>query len=146
MTDDPRAALTAAKLRDLFASGPFTDETLAGLVPWYCDDVVFRDPIQTVRGRDAFVAMNQRLMSRARWLRFDVHQMADAGDQLFLTWTMEMQPKLPAPLLRVEGVTHCTLRDGRIAEHTDYWDLLGSVMGSVPVVGGVYRAAVRLIG
>jgi limonene-1,2-epoxide hydrolase len=139
-------ALTAERLRDLFASGPFDDATLERLVPRYTDDVVFIDPIQTVRGRDAFVAMNRRLMARARELRFDVRDMAHEGDQIFLTWVMTMTPKPFGPTLRIEGVTHCTLRDGKVAVHRDYWDLLGSVMETVPLAGTVYKAAVALLG
>jgi len=124
-------ALTAERLSDLFASGPFDDATLERLVPRYTDDVVFIDPIQTVRGRE---------------LRFDVRDMAHEGDQIFLTWVMTMTPKPFGPTLRIEGVTHCTLRDGKVAVHRDYWDLLGSVMETVPLAGTVYKAAVALLG
>jgi limonene-1,2-epoxide hydrolase len=144
MTDPP--PLTAARLRELFASGPFDEAAIEALVPYYTDDVVFTDPIQTVYGRDAFVAMNRRLLSRAREIRFTVNDMAQEGDQVFLTWTMVMRAKLPSPALRVAGVTHCTLRDGRVSRHRDYWDLLGSVMESVPFAGAVYKSAVALLG
>jgi len=144
--NDHDAPLTAARLRELFTSGPFDDATVDRLVPWYADDVVFTDPIQTVRGRDAFVEMNRRLIRRAREIRFEARAMAQEGDEVFITWTMVMRAKLPSPPLRIDGVTHCTLRDGRVATHRDYWDLLGSMMGVIPLAGPVYRAAVALLG
>jgi hypothetical protein len=53
-----------------------------------------------------------------------------------ITWTMLMRARLPSP----------PLRDGRVALHRDYWDLLGSMMDVVPLAGPVYRAAVALLG
>ena len=146
MPDDTHPPLTAARFRELFASGPFDEATVLRLVPYYTDDVVFTDPIQTVRGLDAFIAMNRRLLSRAKEIRFEVRDMAESGDQIFVTWVMTMRAKLPAPVIRVEGVTHVTLRDGKVAVHKDYWDLLGSVMDTIPIVGTIYRAIVGLFG
>lgn len=146
MDDAPPRPLDADRLRELFAAGPFDESVNAALAPHYAEDVVFTDPIQTVRGRDAFLAMNRRLIRRARSIRFDARHVAQRGDEVFITWTMTMEPRLPAPTLVVEGVTHVTLRDGLVWRHTDYWDLLGSVMGSVPLVGAAYRAVVRLAG
>ena len=138
--------LTIDRFCELFASGPFDETTISRLDPYYAADVVFTDPLQTVRGRSAFMAMNRRLISRARSIRFDVVDRAQDGDQLFVTWVMVMRPKLPAPTLRIEGVTHCILRDGLVAVHRDYWDLLGSVMDTIPIVGGLYRRAVARLG
>jgi len=141
-----RRPLDADTLRDLFASGPFDESTNAALAPYYAEDVVFTDPIQTVRGRGPFLAMNSRLIRRARRIRFEARAVAQQGDEVFITWTMTMEPRLPAPTLTIEGVTHATLRDGLVWRHTDYWDLAGSVMGGVPLVGSLYRAAVRMVG
>ena len=145
MTDSHRP-LDANTLRDLFAAGPFDESTNAALAPYYAEDVVFTDPIQTVRGRAAFLAMNSRLIRRARRIRFVAHTAAQQGDEVFITWTMTMEPRLPAPTLTIEGVTHVTLRDGLVWRHTDYWDLAGSAMGAIPLVGSLYRAVVRLVG
>ncbi len=146
MSQTPTPALDVHRLRELFASGPLTEEALGALAPYYADDVVFTDPIQTVRGRDAFLDMNRRLLRRAKELRFDVQAEAQSGDEIFLTWIMYMTPRGLGPELRIAGVTHCTLRDGQVAVQRDYWDLLGSFMEMIPLAGAVYKAAVRLIG
>lgn len=137
--------LTADRLSEIFASGPFTREVFDSLVPYYADDMVFTDPIQTVRGRDAFVELNHRLIGRVKYLRFEMSGMAQEGDQIFLAWVMIIGPRL-GPEMRIDGVTHCTLRNGKIAVHRDHWDLVGSLVATIPVAGAVYKAAVRLLG
>jgi hypothetical protein len=146
-TNNPsQRPLDADLLRELFTSGPFDESVNTALAPYYAEDVVFSDPIQTVRGREAFLAMNRRLIRRARSIRFVARHVAQQGDEIFITWTMTFKPRLPAPALVIEGVTHVTLRGGRVWRHTDYWDLLGSVMGSLPLLGTVYRAIVQRLG
>ncbi len=40
--------------------------------------------------REAFVAMDRRVMTRARHLSFDVKDSLGGGDSLFLAWTMNV--------------------------------------------------------
>jgi hypothetical protein len=55
-------------------------------------------------------------------------------------------PRPFGPEIHIDGVTHCTLRDGKVVVHRDHWDLVGSLMGTIPVVGSIYKAMVRLLG
>jgi hypothetical protein len=48
------------------------ERALTLLAELYDRDVLFRDPLQTLRGRDAFLTMNRRVLGRARRLSFDV--------------------------------------------------------------------------
>jgi hypothetical protein len=59
---------------------------------------------------------------------------------------MHLAMRGPAPAMTIDGVTHCTLRDGRITQHRDYWDLLGATMNAIPLAGTVYRALVAKLG
>lgn len=138
--------LDAETFRALFTATPLDAAAIDRVAPYYTEDVVFIDPIQTVRGRDAFLEMNKRLIARSKEIRFDVHEVTLAGDHLFATWTMHLRMKGPAPAMRVEGVTHCVLREGRVARHRDYWDLLGSTMASIPLAGVAYKALVAKLG
>jgi limonene-1,2-epoxide hydrolase len=138
--------LDAELFRALFTAQPFDDAAIDRAAEHYADDVVFTDPIQTVRGREAFVAMNKRLIARARELRFDVHTVTEGDGQIFATWTMHLKMKGPAPAMRIDGVTHCALRGGKVVSHRDYWDLLGAAMDSVPLAGAVYKALVAKLG
>jgi len=92
------------------------------LRPLYDVGVIFQDPIQKVQGIDAFIALNRRLLGRAKELAFEVHQVTGADDQIFLTWTMHCEPKL-GPKIRVDGVTHLRVKNDRVVMHRDYWDL-----------------------
>lgn len=74
-----------------------------------------------------------------------MHDAAASGDTLFLTWTMTASFPL-TPRVVVEGVSHLKVRDGRIARHRDYFDLVGSGIDAVPGVRAIYRAFVRRFG
>lgn len=111
----------------------------------YTDDVVFRDPLQTVVGKEAFMAMNRRFFDKGQQLDVEVHDFMETGDQIFCSWTMRFRPRL-GPAITVEGATHARVRDGQIAYHRDYWDLLGSVFASLPAVGPLYQRLVRRLG
>lgn len=97
----------------------------------YSDDMVFRDPVQQLRGIDAFVAMNGRFLRRLRSLQWAVHTVAGDDRQIFLEWTMHGKAKL-GPDVRVEGLTRARARDGRIFDHRDYWDLGELMANTIP--------------
>lgn len=112
---------------------------------FYAPDVVFSDPIQTLHGRDRFLEMNRDLMRRLEVFRFD--DVRSAGDEphFFVSWTMTMKLRR-MPEMRARGVTEIDTADGLIVRHVDHWDLLGTVMGGIPVAGALYRRLVRLLG
>jgi hypothetical protein len=114
------------------------------LEPLYAEEVRFQDPLQTLDGRDAFIEMNRRLISRAKAIGFELIDAIAQGDQIFMTWRMLFQLKL-GPRMHFDGVTHLRLRDGRVVYHRDYWDLLGGVADSLPI-GGIYRSLVAKLG
>lgn len=131
-----------AKVRDAFARlSPDRegDGAVSELIDAYDDEVVFQDPLQRVEGREALAEMNRRLLRRARVLRVTVNEGVAAGDQIFLTWTMEYAYRL-SPTLTLEGASHLRVRDGKIVYHRDYWDLASSLIGKVPGVRRLYGA------
>ncbi|MEO8878430.1 MAG: nuclear transport factor 2 family protein [Polyangiaceae bacterium] len=98
--------------------------------------VIFEDPIQKVQGIEAFVALNRRLLGRAKELTFTVSDVAQTGDASFLTWTMRCVPKL-GPTIHVDGATHLRVKNERVVSHRDYWDLGELFASSIP---GGHRA------
>ena len=136
----------AAQLRDVYESF----ERDAGLAVSHLEDLydvglVFRDPLQTIRGREGFLAMNRRILGRARRLGFAVHDAVGAEDSLFLAWTMTYEPHR-GPALVFEGSTHAHVRGGLVVEQRDYWDLLSTVAQSLPVVRRIYAALAPHLG
>jgi len=122
------------------------DRAIAELAAEYAEDTEFRDPIQDVFGREAFIAANRRLVRRARTLEMSVLTMLESKEHIFMTWRMRYALKLGGPLVTIEGTTHLELRGGLVTQHRDYWDLLGSFMNALPILGPAYRALVARLG
>ena len=131
------------RLRELFEKvGPGREDVLDELRPLYADDVHFQDPMQSIDGRDAFLATNRRLLSRARALSFTIAPPVGTDEEFFLTWTMRFAP-LVGPTFEVEGVSHLRARDGAIVLHRDYWDMAGLLASGVPGGAWLLRSALR---
>jgi len=139
--------LLAKRLVDLLErfSAEIDEELLSDLEALYDPEVVFSDPIQTIHGREAFTAMNRKLVSRARSCRFQVTAWATRGEQIFLAWTLDYVPRR-GPALSFDGTSLLDLRDGLVISHRDYWDLAGSMLDAVPGVGSIYRRLVAHLG
>jgi ketosteroid isomerase-like protein len=103
-------------------------DALDGLDKLYAEDMRFRDPIQQLDGRAAFLAMNERLLRRMRTLTWQIHHAAGDDDHAMLEWTMRATTKLGLEL-SVDGTTVVRAHTGRIVDHRDYWDL-GEMLAS----------------
>jgi ketosteroid isomerase-like protein len=104
----------------------------------YADDVEFQDPLQKVTGKEPVLAMNRRLLQRARTLSVEVHKSLSNGDDHVIFWTMRYAFKI-GPEVAIEGATHLRKRGEKIVVHRDYWDMLSSVMTSLPLARELYR-------
>lgn len=110
----------------------------------YHPDVVFRDAIQKVQGRDAVIEMLLRFPQRCKELRCIVHRVAQDGNVIFVEWTTEMKIRDRIPELADDGVSRLVLdEDGMVIDHRDYFDLWGDMIDSFPRVSRVYRSLVR---
>ena len=110
---------------------PDRPDAVDALRALYSDDVVFRDPIQEVRGIHDFIAMNHRLLRRMRTLTWTIETAMGDDTQVFLEWTLRGATKVGLKV-KVDGVTRVRARDGRIFDHRDYWDLGELMASSVP--------------
>ena len=107
------------------------EESIKALGELYDPAVVFRDPIQVVRGRDEFLALNRRLLKRMRTLTWVVTSEMGTDEEVFLEWTMRGAPSL-GPALEVSGVTRARVRDGLVYDHRDYWDMGELIASALP--------------
>jgi hypothetical protein len=121
---------------------PGRPEVFAELREIYADDVVFRDPIQEVRGLPAFVEMNERLLGRMRSLAWEIRGGWDGEGSAVIEWTMRGRPKL-GPEFAVEGTSRVRAREGRVYDHRDYWDLGELFASGLPGGDRVLRALLR---
>jgi hypothetical protein len=138
---EPLAQRLASVFRELAGS---PDQAVLAIEALYHPDVVFRDPIQTYTGRDAFVEMNLKLTRSMRELEFEVHDVGSGSRAIFLAWTMRARPRR-GPRLVIPGVTHATVVDGLVVEHVDHWDLVGTFADVLPGAGRAYRKIVHAL-
>jgi hypothetical protein len=147
-TDTPTpAGLDLETAKQLFGEmDPDAEPDFSLVENYYHPRVRFRDPIQALEGREAFIEMSKRLARRCSELRAHVNDAVQTGNIIMLQWTMEMKLG-PTPLTRIEGVTKLTLDEqGLVTEHRDYFDLWGDSLGSTPGIGKLYRWFVGLMG
>lgn len=113
-----------------------------GILPYYHQDIVFKDSVQEIRGKTAFVAMTRRLARRSRQLRFIVHRAMLEGSCIFIEWEMVIAYKL-YPSSSVYGASRLLLSDGLVVEQRDYYDLWGDIFDNIPLAERLYRRFMR---
>lgn len=109
------------------------------ILPYYDNNVWFRDSIQEIRGFEEFKAMTERLSKRSKDLKMHVVRAVMEGSVIFIEWEMTIRYKRnPSSVLY--GTSRLTLNDeGKIAEQRDYYDLWGDIFDNIPRFGKAYR-------
>ena len=109
------------------------------ILPFYADDIYFRDTVQELHGIDDFTAMTVRLTDRSKDLKMAVVRAVQSENIIFMEWEMTISfKKYPSSLMY--GTSRLTLNDaGMIAEQRDYYDLWGDIFDNIPRFGKVYR-------
>jgi limonene-1,2-epoxide hydrolase len=109
------------------------------ILPYYDDQIYFRDSIQEIHGIEDFTAMTERLADRSKDLKMHIVRTAQQGNIIFIEWEMTISyKKNPSSVLY--GLSRVTLNDaGKIAEQRDYYDLWGDIFDNIPKFGKAYR-------
>jgi len=109
------------------------------ILPYYDEDIYFRDTVQEIYGKKDFTAMTQRLIERSDSLTMAVRNTAQNDNVIFLEWIMTLRFK-KYPNSSIYGSSRVTLNDvGKIIEQRDYYDLWGDIFDNIPKFGPVYR-------
>ncbi len=141
MTPDEPRVLNASTIKELWEKTYNTEgkPDWAHILPYYDDQVIFRDSIQELRGIEAFTAMTERLAKRSKALNMEVLRAVMEGEVLFIEWEMTISYKRnPSSVLY--GTSRLTLNDeGKITEQRDYYDLWGDIFDNIPRFGKAYR-------
>jgi predicted SnoaL-like aldol condensation-catalyzing enzyme len=109
------------------------------ILPYYANDIYFRDSIQEIHGIEPFTEMTVRLTERSKDLKMHlVHTMME-GNIVFMEWEMTLSfKKYPSSVLY--GLSRLTINEeGKIAEQRDYYDLWGDIFDNIPRFGKAYR-------
>lgn len=113
------------------------------ILPFYDENVYFRDSIQEIRGLDDFTAMTKRLTDRSKELKMALVNTQMDHNIIFLEWEMTIAYK-KNPSSIVYGASRLTLGDNRkIIEQRDYYDLWGDIFDNIPRFGKAYRRFMR---
>jgi limonene-1,2-epoxide hydrolase len=109
------------------------------IIPYYADDVYFRDTVQELRGMEEFKAMTERLTKRSKELSMNIVNAVLSDKTVFLEWEMTIKFK-KNPSSIIYGTSRLTLNEeGKIAAQRDYYDLWGDIFDNIPRFGKAYR-------
>ncbi len=113
------------------------------ILPYYTDDIYFRDTIQELHGIDEFRKMTERLSGRSQELHMNVVRANMQDNIAFLEWEMTIIfKKKPSSVLY--GMSRLTLdNNGKIKEQRDYYDLWGDIFDNIPFFAKSYRKFMR---
>jgi limonene-1,2-epoxide hydrolase len=109
------------------------------ILPYYDDNIYFRDSIQEIRGIVEFKAMTERLTKRSKDLKMKIVNAVMEENIILMEWEMTLSfKKYPSSILY--GTSRLTLnKEGKISEQRDYYDLWGDIFDNIPRFGKAYR-------
>jgi limonene-1,2-epoxide hydrolase len=109
------------------------------ILPYYDNNIYFRDSIQEIRGIEEFTAMTERLTKRSKDLKMNIVKAVMEENIIFIEWGMTLKfKKNPSSVLY--GSSRLILnKEGKIIEQRDYYDLWGDIFDNIPRFGKAYR-------
>ena len=139
--DPGKVSLDAESIKELWSKTYNTEgkPDWSHILPYYDEEIYFRDSIQELKGMEEFKAMTERLTDRSNDLTMNVVRTAQHDKDIFIEWEMTIKfNKNPSSVLF--GSSRVTLNDeGKIVEQRDYYDLWGDIFDNIPRVRKPYR-------
>jgi len=139
------APLNVESIKDLWSKTYNTEgkPDWSHILPYYDDDIYFRDSIQGLQGMEEFKAMTERLTDRSNDLTMHIVRAVQQNKDIFIEWEMTIKfKKNPSSVLY--GSSRVSLNDeGKIIEQRDYYDLWGDIFDNIPRFGKAYRRFMR---
>jgi len=133
--------LTLDIINDLWTKTYNTDgkPDWSHILPYYDENIYFRDTIQEIRGMREFKAMTERLTSRSNDLKMKLLRVVQNNCDFFIEWEMTISfKKYPSSIMY--GASRITINEyGKIIEQRDYYDLWGDIFDNIPRFGKLYR-------
>lgn len=136
-----RTGLNAESLKELWSKTYNTEgkPDWSHILPYYDDNIYFKDSIQSIHGIEEFRAMTERLTNRSKDLKMNIVNAVMNDSIVFIEWEMTIKfKKNPSSVLY--GSSRLTLsEEGKIIEQRDYYDLWGDIFDNIPRFGKAYR-------
>ncbi len=113
------------------------------IMPYYDEDILFRDSIQELRGIDEFRSMAERLAKRSKELKMKIVRAIMEQNIVFVEWEMTILFKKTRTSV-LYGVSRLVIsEEGKIIEQRDYYDLWGDIFDNIPGFRRMYRRFMR---
>ncbi|HAA85502.1 MAG TPA: limonene-1,2-epoxide hydrolase [Kosmotogaceae bacterium] len=113
------------------------------ILPYYDEDILFRDSIQELRGIDEFKSMTERLAKRSKELKMRIVRAIMEQNIVFVEWEMTILFKKTRTSV-LYGTSRLLLSEkGKIVEQRDYYDLWGDIFDNIPGFRRMYRRFMR---
>lgn len=109
------------------------------ILPYYAEDIYFRDSIQEIHGIVPFTEMTKRLTARSKDLNMKIVHVIMQDKLVLMEWEMTLSfKKYPSSVMY--GSSRLTIDEtGKIAAQRDYYDLWGDIFDNIPRFGKMYR-------
>lgn len=136
-----RPITSAGMLKELWSKTYNTEgrPDWSHILPYYDDNIYFRDSIQAIYGIKDFRKMTERLANRSKDLKMNIVNAIMHERMIFIEWEMTIAYK-NRPSSVLYGSSRVTLNEnGKIAEQRDYYDLWGDIFDNIPRFGKAYR-------
>jgi len=121
----------------------FNSDTLNLADDFYDPDVLFRDPIVELRGRDRLKAYYADMYENVTSIRFDFSGGIEKEEEAVVFWTMEVRAKgfKGGEPVFLDGASHIKFggESGKAVYHRDYFDMGAFVYENIPVLGSIVR-------
>lgn len=115
------------------------------IFPYYHENIVFRDSIQQIEGKEDFVKMCMRLTKRCKELKMNIRSTAQNGNIIMMDWEMIMVFRR-SPSTPIYGSTKLTIDEtNQIINQRDYYDLWGDIYNGIPGFRRIYRWFMRKV-
>lgn len=115
------------------------------LLPYYADDIHFKDTVQEINGISAFREMVERLVRRSRDLQMKVLNAMLVDQIAFVEWEMTLTFR-KTRRATISGLSRLRLNaEGKIVDQHDLYDLWGTIFTNIPLIGRFYRTFMRRI-
>jgi hypothetical protein len=110
------------------------------ILPYYDENVYFRDTVQEIHGLEEFTEMTQRLTKRSKDLKMNVKHVLMEGNIVFIEWEMTLSfKKYPSSIMYGSSRLTIDKEQNMILEQRDYYDLWGDIFDNIPRFGKAYR-------
>jgi len=87
--------LTLEEIKDLWSRTYNTEgrPDWSHILPYYDENIFFKDSIQEIRGKEEFTKMTERLTKRSQDLKMKIVNAVQQGNIVFLEWEMTISYK-----------------------------------------------------